>query len=73
MFDDTEVKEGCIFMLIIGLVSIPFMFLAAWVIMLLWNWLLPNLLSVPEITYWKAFGLGLLCSILFGRINFNLK
>ncbi|MBN2358241.1 MAG: hypothetical protein JXR83_02230 [Deltaproteobacteria bacterium] len=34
-------------------------------VMLLWNWLLPPLLGVPEIGYWQAVGLFILCHLLF--------
>ena len=38
-----------------------------WVVMALWNWLLPNLfLGVREISYVQAMGVLLLSKILFG-------
>jgi hypothetical protein len=38
-----------------------------WVVMALWNWLLPNLfLGVKEISYVQAMGVLLLSKILFG-------
>ena len=38
-----------------------------WVVMALWNWLLPNLFfGVREIDYWQAMGVLLLSKILFG-------
>jgi hypothetical protein len=33
--------------------------------MLLWNWLMPNIFGLPEITFWQAIGLNLLSTILF--------
>jgi hypothetical protein len=36
------------------------------VIMYLWNALLPGLLHVPQIGYWQALGLFVLCRLLFG-------
>jgi hypothetical protein len=36
------------------------------IVMLLWNWLLPPLFGWPEITFWQALGLLVLCRILFG-------
>lgn len=32
----------------------------------LWNWLLPPLFGVPEVTFWQALGILALCRILFG-------
>ena len=41
------------------------------VVMLLWNWLLPSLFGVPEITFWQALGLLALCRILFGGHGYH--
>lgn len=35
-------------------------------VMLLWNWLVPELFNGPVITFWQALGLFILCKILFG-------
>ncbi len=35
-------------------------------VMWLWNWLLPPLFGWPQIGFWQALGLLLLCRILFG-------
>lgn len=34
-------------------------------LMWLWNAIIPQLLSLPTITYWQACGLFLICDILF--------
>jgi hypothetical protein len=39
---------------------------------LLWNWLMPQLFNLPELTFWQAFGLNMLAGILF-RSNINVK
>ena len=36
------------------------------VIMTLWNWLVPQIFSGPQITFWQALGLFLLSKVLFG-------
>ena len=41
------------------------------VVMLLWNWLMPEIFGLTELTYWKAGGLLLLSSILFKRVRFG--
>ena len=48
-----------------GLLGIAFLALLGLVVMLLWNWLMPDLLGVGRLTYWKAWGLLVLCWILF--------
>ena len=34
-------------------------------LMLLWNWLMPQIFGLTEITFWQAVGLNFLSSILF--------
>ena len=41
------------------------------VVMWLWNAILPELIHVNVITYWKAMGLLVLCRILFGGFKFG--
>ncbi len=38
-----------------------------WLVMLLWNWLMPTLFTgAGQIDYWRALGLLLLSKVLFG-------
>jgi hypothetical protein len=39
--------------------------LFGWAVMLLWNWVVPETFGLKPLSYWKAWGLFLLCSILF--------
>jgi len=48
---------------------IVFIAIFSWVVMLLWNSLVPALFHGPELSYWQAFGLMVLCRILFGGIR----
>jgi len=57
--------------ILFGILGIGFMFAVGWVLMLLWNWLMPDIFGLPEITYWKAWGLLLLSCILFKDCNFG--
>lgn len=34
-------------------------------LMWLWNWLMPEIFGLPEIGYWQAVGLFVLCHLLF--------
>jgi hypothetical protein len=43
-----------------------FLAVISYVVMLLWNNLLPNILNVNVITFWQAMGIFILCKILFG-------
>jgi hypothetical protein len=35
----------------------------------LWNWLLPPIFGIAEITFWQALGILVLCRILFGGLG----
>lgn len=51
-------------------IAFGLMCLSAWLIMLLWNVTLPTLFSgVSAITFWQAFSIDLLVSLLFGGIG----
>ena len=43
-----------------------FLALTGFVVMNLWNYLLPGILHVGMITFWQALGIFVLCKILFG-------
>jgi len=40
--------------------------LATYVLMMLWNWLMPVVFGVGTITFWQALGVFVLAKILFG-------
>jgi hypothetical protein len=46
-----------------------FMAFGGWVVMHLWNWLLPSLFGWRMITFWQAMGMLVLCRILFGGVS----
>jgi hypothetical protein len=54
-------------LVIVGFAILGFGLIAlfGWAVMLLWNWIVPDTIGWKPIGYWKAFGLFLLCSILF--------
>jgi hypothetical protein len=41
----------------------------AYLIMLLWNYVIPDVVGWKALTFWKAYALMLLCWGLFGRIS----
>jgi hypothetical protein len=60
-------KKNLIWMVPLGIVGIViFSAIGGLVVMLLWNWLAPELFGLRTITFWQAFGLLALCRILFG-------
>ena len=46
-----------------------FMAIGGWIVLLLWNWLLPPLFGWPSVTFGQALGLLVLCRILFGGMG----
>ncbi len=50
----------------IGILAIAIFFALGFVVMALWNWLMPGIFGLHTITYWQAYGLLILSKILFG-------
>lgn len=48
-----------------GILGIGLLFLFGWVVMLLWNRLMPEIFGLKQLTYWQAWGLLALSTILF--------
>lgn len=46
--------------------AVIFAFAFGWLVMLLWNHLMPSLFGLTVITYWQAVGLLVLAKLLFG-------
>ena len=53
-----------LFLFPLGVIAI--LALVSYIVMLLWNNLLPDILHVTAITYWQAMGIFILSKILFG-------
>jgi hypothetical protein len=60
------------FVLIIGIVVLLGLILSL-PVMLLWNWLLPDLFHFPTIGWLQAWGLMVLCGFLFKSHNTSVK
>ena len=59
------------FLIVIGLLLLSAIILA-FPTMLLWNWLMPNIFGVTEITLYQAMGINFLSNILF-KSNVTIK
>lgn len=68
-----EIGVGC------GVVAVAWAIVAIIIglpIKWLWNWIMPNIFGLPEISFWMALGIALLISILFGgvvKVKINKK
>lgn len=66
-FDDwAGIAAGFI---VVFVLTVVFSAIFAVVTMWLWNWLMPDLFGIKEIGFWQAFGINILCSILFKGSN----
>lgn len=63
----------CILALVIGAgLAFGILCFEAWILMLLWNAVIPSLwVGAPSLTFWLAFGLLLICNILFKTVSRN--
>lgn len=50
--------------LVISVIGLVIMF-AGYPVMFLWNWIMPIIFDLPEITFWQSIGLQLLTYLLF--------
>jgi len=56
-----------------GLLGIGGLILFTFVVMWLWNWLVPELFNGPQLGYWQTLGLLILSKILFSGIGGHSK
>lgn len=64
----TILQKHLVFIPLFGLV---FIVVFGGCVMLLWNWLMPELFGMSSIGFWQAAGLLILCKILFGGLCGN--
>ena len=77
-WDDYSVGVATIITIgiVVGILALWFgsVCLHAWLIMLLWNWAVVGLFGTPVISFWMAFGIHCLCSLLFkSNVTVNKK
>jgi hypothetical protein len=61
-----------IFWMIFGTIAMAaFALVFGYVVMLLWNWLMPTLFGLGTIGFWQAVGVLVLVKLLFGGFGFN--
>ncbi len=54
-----------------GVLGIGLLALLGFVVMTLWNWLVPDIFGLKRLDYWQAAGLFILCWILFKGFRFS--
>ncbi len=54
-------------MILLGITgATAFAFLFGYFVMLLWNWLMPEIFGITTITFWQAVGIVILARLVFG-------
>jgi hypothetical protein len=57
-------------MVVLGVIGAAlFALVFGWLVMILWNWVMPTVFHLGEISYWQAFGILVLAKLLFGAIG----
>ena len=63
----------CLFVIALGLAfAFGFIYLKGWLVMLLWNWVMVGVFSLPVISFWIAVGISLLISLLFKSFKISI-
>ena len=62
----TELVESILY--IVGLLLLATILLGG-PVMILWNWLMPTIFGLPDITFWQACGLNIMSALLFKPIT----
>ena len=60
-----DVFVGILGVIFIALIMFGYIALVTWVIMLLWNALVPTIFGLTAISFWQSMGLMFLLSLLF--------
>jgi hypothetical protein len=68
---DRSLAQKILFGIGFGILGIGFVAGLVWVVLLLWNWLMPDIFGLQRLNYWKAGGLLVLCWILFKGIRLS--
>lgn len=68
-WEERKIEEKAVLVVLFVILGVGLLFLFGWVVMLLWNWLMPEIFGLKTLTYWQSWGVLALSCILFGRIG----
>ena len=68
-WEDRSLPEKILAGIGFAILGIGLLALFGLVVMLLWNWLMPDLFGLKTVSYWQAWGLLILSAILFKGIG----
>ena len=55
----------------LAVLGVGLFFLYGWLVMAMWNWLMPALFRLPTMDFWQAIGLPFLIMLLFMGVGSN--
>lgn len=58
-------------LIFIPLFLVAMVALVGGLVMWLWNWLMPLIFALPQLTFWQSVGLVVLCRLLVGNVGFG--
>ncbi|TFG85262.1 MAG: hypothetical protein E4H20_00740 [Spirochaetales bacterium] len=70
-WEDRSLPQKILWGIGFALLGIGLLALFGWIVMLLWNWLMPDIFGLKRLDYWQAWGLLALCTILFKGMHFQ--
>jgi hypothetical protein len=68
-WEERTIPQKVLIVLGFAVLGIGLVFLFGWILMLLWNWLMPEIFGLTRLTYWQAWGVLILSWILFKGIK----
>lgn len=60
-----KISSSVIIVLTVIVLAFIFAIILSYPVMLLWNWLMPMIFGLIQITFWQSFGILLLSNLLF--------
>jgi hypothetical protein len=70
-WEDRSLPQKILLGIGFGVAGVGLLALCGWVVMLLWNALMPEIFGLKTLSYWQAWGLLILSSILFKGMRFG--
>lgn len=68
-WEERKLGEKVALVILFAVAGAGLLLLFGWIVMILWNWLMPDLFGLKTVSFWQAWGLLLLSCILLGRIG----
>lgn len=62
---DRTTGEKIVVGIVLGLIGLGLLAFFGWIVMQLWNWIMPLVFGLTTLTYWQTWGVLLLSCILF--------